>query len=406
MTWRCLLVPACFSVVILGGCASHRAGALPVSRDTPFALGLDAPEPEARVARAQIPERDRHLPPPPVTQATNVAPPRPQFAPPPAGPAQEERRGISVRAWVNNRPIFDEEVLMGVGRRAQEIMEQSPTQRVAYQTKVYNEELNQVIERELILQDAYRKLEKNQKVLDKLRQAARREFEKKVARIVKELQKKNGGTYEQVHHQLGKETLDTLRRQEERNFIASEYIRSRVHIHLQRVGHEDIRAYYNQHLSEFRTEDRVQWQNIFICVGGPHGGTAVEARRFAEQILDRVRRGERFDAFLHLDDGMSWRSRKGEGEGQQRGKIKPAELERYLFALKEGDVGPLVELSTGYHLFRVVKREYNGQLPFDDKVQLRIANKLRGEVAEREYKRVVKELRERAVIAIERPESP
>jgi parvulin-like peptidyl-prolyl isomerase len=295
---------------------------------------------------------------------------------------------------------------MGVGRRVQEIMEQSPTQRVAYQSKVYNEELNQVIERELILQDAYRKLEKNQKVLDKLKQAAGREFDKKVARIVKEMQKQTGESPEAVRQKLGKETLETLRRQEERNFIASEYIRSRVHIYLKNVGHEEIRAYYNQHLSEFRTEDRVQWQNIFICVGGPHGSTAAEARRFAEQILDRVRRGEKFDKFLYLDDGNSWRSRKGEGEGQQRGKIMPAELERYLFAMKEGEVGPLVELSTGYHLFRVVKREYHGQLPFDDKVQLRIANKLRGEIAEREYKRVVKELRERAVIAIERSEGP
>ena len=61
-------------------------------------------------------------------------------------------------------------------------------------------------------------------------------------------------------------------------------------------------------------------------------------------------------------------------------------------------IGPVIPFSTGVHLIRVTKREYAGQMPLDHKVQTTIRKKLEGELAEREYKRIVRELRARAVI--------
>jgi parvulin-like peptidyl-prolyl isomerase len=169
---------------------------------------------------------------------------------------------------------------------------------------------------------------------------------------------------------------------------------------VQRVGPEMIKEWYDQHPNEFRTVDKVKWQDIFIATA--NHGPAAQARHVAEEILERVRRGEKFDNCLQLDEGDSWSYRKGEGNGQRRGEIKPPELEPYLFGMKDGQVGSLVELSTGYHVFRLLKREVAGQLPLDDKLQLSISQKLKNEIAEREYKRIIKELKERAVIVIEK----
>ncbi|MCC6417889.1 MAG: peptidyl-prolyl cis-trans isomerase [Gemmataceae bacterium] len=415
MVWRRLLVSTWSGVLLFvaAGCASSGGGALPISRDTPFALGSE--ESAARVTRAQRPDPGR----PPA--ASRTEPTRPKASglslptpgnlptPPGASPsAPGEGRGkVSVRAWVNGRPIFDEEVMASLGRYRSQFEGKSGEEAKALLAKIYNDELNQLVERELILQDAYKKLEKNPKVLEKLKAAATREFDKKLARIIKNIQQQIGtNNIEQVRHLVGKDTVEMLRRQEERTFIATEYIRSRIHPRLQQVGHREVYAYYLEHQNEFRTVDRVRWQDIFIAVGGTHATTA-DARRSAEEIVDRTRRGEPFEKFLPLDEGTSWKSpRKGEGEGQRRGEIKPAVLEPHLFQMQDGQIGPVVDVGTGFHVFKLLSREHAGQLPFSDKVQLAIATKLKNETAEREYKRIVKELRERAVIEVEQPGAP
>src|SRR5262249_35894116 len=144
--------------------------------------------------------------------------------------------------------------------------------------KIFKQELNQLIERELIVQDALHKLEKNPKFLQKLREASAKEFDRKMRARARELKT----TVEDLKRRVGKQNWHNLARQEERNFIASEYIRSRVYPHMQEVTHAVIREVYDRHPEQFRTVDKVQWQDIFIVVG-PNHPTMADARRFAEQ---------------------------------------------------------------------------------------------------------------------------
>ena len=71
--------------------------------------------------------------------------------------------------------------------------------------------------------------------------------------------------------------------------------------------------------------------------------------------------------------------------------------------LKDGDVA-VVEMSQGFHVVRLVKREYAGPMPFDSKVQKQIRDKLRNQVFQREMDRLLKDLKEKAVI--ERASNP
>jgi hypothetical protein len=68
--------------------------------------------------------------------------------------------------------------------------------------------------------------------------------------------------------------------------------------------------------------------------------------------------------------------------------------------MKDGDVGPAVRLPSGVHIFRLTKREYAGAVPFNEEVQKTIRRKLSNEIAAREEKRVIQELKARAVIEI------
>ena len=408
-------------LIPLSGCVSTEGAPalLPVSRDAPISLTNLEPEPP-RVARSQKPEAERAPTPPPqgVEQVAAAAPPTLPTPPPslptppsalPAPPSADSHelahalggRLLTVRALVNNKPIFDDEVMTAVAKYGPDIVRTPPgPERDALIAKFFKEELNQLIDTELILQDAFRKLEKMPKFLQQLKDDAAKEFTKRRAKQARELKVTVEELKRMVNRQAGKGSWDNLRRQEERAYIASKYIGSRVYQYMQ-VRHEDIREVYDKHPEQFQTVDRVQWQDIFIVVGPKHP-TLADARRFGEELLDAVQRGQPFDDFLRFDEGDSWSYRKGEGNGQRRGEIRPPELEPYLFDrnLRDGDIGPIVELSTGVHVFRLLKREYAGQLPFDEKVQQRITNQLRSAIADREYKRLVKELRERAVYQI------
>src|SRR5262249_24100521 len=151
---------------------------------------------------------------------------------------------------------------------------------------------------------------------------------------------------------------------------------------------------------------KVKWQNLFIAVGPKHP-TLADARCFAEDVVARWRNGEDLDQLLEFDDGTA-RANKGEGIGETHEDIRPRELEPFLFAMRDGEFGPLVELPTGVHIFRLVKREQGGVMTFDDKVQRMIDNKLRNEVFDRERRYLVRELRERyrdaIVVVNQRPE--
>ena len=189
---------------------------------------------------------------------------------------------------------------------ARDILNASSAQQASLlQSKLFHQELDKLIERELIYQDALQKLEKNKKTLDKLKAAADKEFEKHLSQMVKNTRSASLDEFKQLLAKQGT-SVENMRRSAEREFIATEYVRSLIGMQIVKLSHQDVCDYYEQHLNEFQTVDTVRWQNIFIAVGPNHPTTA-DARRFAEELVARARQGEDFDKLLPFDDGDSWR---------------------------------------------------------------------------------------------------
>jgi parvulin-like peptidyl-prolyl isomerase len=309
---------------------------------------------------------------------------------------------VSVRAWVNEKPIFDEEVRNACYPYLMDIARLPEPQRSAKQVEIFKRELDNLIDKEIIVQEIHKKLEKNPKMLDKLTKSGDKDFEKQVLSMKKRAGVKTDEELKDLMVHQGT-SLEAIRKQFMRTFLSTEYMKSRLWEEVQKIGHLEVEEYYKNHLNEFQTVDNVKWQDVFIAVGPKHR-TVEDARRFAEQLVARLKQGEDFKKLIEFDDGDS-RYRGGEGYGKRRGEIKPAELEPYLFRMHDGDIGPIVPLSTGVHVFRLEKREYAGQMPFDQKVQVTIANKLKNERAERKSKEILEELRSKAIIEIVRDTS-
>jgi hypothetical protein len=376
MTWR-FLMALCW--IAAGGCAGGdlvRPGA---------ALALLPPQdgagamvmPEALVARAQKVEGQ------PAgtlekTQAANAL----------LGPA-----AASIRATVNGEAILDEEV------KAAAASGLAAAQSAADQAEALNQALNSLIDREVLYQEAAGRLSKGggAKILEKLREEAHKDFDKTlVRRLLKAQNLKNEEELKAFLREHGA-SLELMRRSNERQFIAMEYLRYRIAPYLQRIGHTELTEYFAGHPEEFQIADNVQWQDLFIDALKHSSREA--ARAFADVLAERIRRGEDFVRLAEEYDNGDSQYRKFEGTGHKRGEIRPPEAESVLFRMKAGDVA-VVEIGSGFHVVKLLKREFAGSMPFDDKVQKQIRDKLRGVVFQREMKRIITELRRKAVVEI------
>ena len=303
---------------------------------------------------------------------------------------------VKIRAHVCATPILDEEVRQAILPALMRVP--SPKE----QAEIFERELQDLIDREVILQDLDAHLAAiRPQYMDKLKEAAHKEYEKRTQEIMAGLRKK--GVNVQTEKDLKKffasqnQSLEFFQRQTERQFMAMEYMRSRIFPRVERyVTHEYIVEYYQQHPNEFQIQDAIKWQDLFLDAGQYQ--SREQARVIAEQIAQRARGGEDFANLLQFDNGPA----KGVGCGQHRGEIRPVEVEPYLFQMHEGDIGPVVEVTNGFHVFRLVKRDYAGLRPLDEKTQAEIRRKLENAVFEREYKRLVAELKRKAVIEISR----
>ena len=297
---------------------------------------------------------------------------------------------VKVRAWVNGRPIFNDELMQMVGPSLRDVVKMPEPQRTEKVTEMFSTALDHLVDQEVLYQDAVKMLQKaNPRALDKLKELVGQDYEKQVTKM------RDGG----VPDEYIRATAHVNRRMLERNLISQEFARNQIQGEISgRITMEAVQTYYKDHLTEFQNADKVQWQDVFIAVG-PKYPTPVDVRRFAEDLIAKCRTTDDFAKLLTYDDGDS-KFRGGEGFGQVRGKIQPPELEPILFQLKEGQIGPAVELPTGVHIFRLLKREHAGQLPLSDQIQKTIRRKLENELAEREIRQLVRDLRARSVIRI------
>ena len=334
---------------------------------------------------------------------------------PERGPGQGGVVVNGIRATVGKVPILDKEVMAMCMPEIIRIRNStmSDAQRTCAYDAAVREALDRLIDREVVIQEAEHRLGGgNPAGLKNLKDAADQDFERYVRRFKTANKLNSDAEFDNFLKTRGMQR-ETLRLQHEHEFIYSQYLHFRIQPITEKVGHMDIMDYYQQHPEEFQVADSVQWQDIFLDVakmGSDHCFAAKNdltpfltqdaARKFAEGLAARVRKGEDFAKLAAQFDNGPTRGANGEGVRNLRGEVSLKEAEPILFQMHDGDMA-IVELKTGgCHLIRLVKRQYAGLLPLDDKVQKQIREKLKMEIYQREAKRIIQELRRKTPIEI------
>ena len=323
---------------------------------------------------------------------------------PPERPAEVAHAApvAHICATVNGEPIFEEEVratCYDILMMANQLPEAERRQKMS---DILKSSLDQIVDREVVLQDLFGRFkdkdkdkEKDKsaaKPLEKLKEGAGKEFERAVLKPMRE-KARNEAEIEDYFHAHGS-SLAMVRRQFERHFMFLEYLKSQVPN--VSINFADIRAFYEEHKEDFRVEDNVVWQDLFVDAARHPSREA--ARGHAQVLADRARNGEDFASLVEkYSNGPRTWGKNAEVPNQHRyQEIRPPEVADALFRLHDGEVGPVIEIPGGFHVIRVVRREIAGILPFDDKVQKQIREKLHNDVMQREMKAIVAEMREKA----------
>jgi peptidyl-prolyl cis-trans isomerase SurA len=294
--------------------------------------------------------------------------------------------------------ITDQEVLESVRQRMGEYVQLTGHEREAKERALYVEELRKVIERELILDEMFQRLKKAKPgVIDELKDFAAKAADRQLREFKKFYRVRTDDEFRDLLASQGL-TLPVIRRQLERQMMADEYVRSMLKEKGRAVGLGEIHDYYLKNPGEFATDDRVKWLDVFVSFN--RFATAREAFDHAEAIRRQAAAGADFVALSRQHDHGLAGQQNGEGVGQKRGEIRPADVEPAVWALRPGEVSGLIETPAGYHVVKVVEREHAGTRPFDPKVQAEIREKLTKRLREQEYRRLVEELWRKAAIRV------
>ncbi len=157
------------------------------------------------------------------------------------------------------------------------------------------------------------------------------------------------------------------------NLLTQEVIRRDVGGRIT-IGHDEVLAYYNAHEKDFIKPEEVVLSEIFLSTQGmaPQEIEAVRSR--AEDLHNRVLKGEDFTQLATRYSEGSTAKQGGDLGTFERGQLDP-ELESVVFKLSKGQITGVIQTKTGFEILKVEDHFQAGQQPVD-KVEDEIMNKI------------------------------
>jgi peptidyl-prolyl cis-trans isomerase SurA len=295
--------------------------------------------------------------------------------------------------------ITDQEVIESVWQQNDELAKLDGHEREAKQKELYTAALRKAIERELVIDEMYTKLKKANKmqVVEEIKEAAIQATDRQIRTMKSKLGLKSDDELNAWLRVQGL-TLPVFRRQFERHFMSQQYIGSMLKEKGRKVGLAEIREYYDRHPEEFKSPDRVKWQHVFVSAA--KHATAEDAYNHAEAIRQKAAGGADLGALSkQFDDGVAGKQ-NGFGVGETRGEVLPADIEPTVWALKPGQLSAVIQTPTGYHVVKVIERDFAGVLPFDAKTQGKIRDKLNDALYDVDAKKMIDELWRKGVVRV------
>ena len=210
-----------------------------------------------------------------------------------------------------------------------------------------------------------------------------------VNRRVAEIQKTSGLAdpdkfHDWVREQTG-ESFEDLKLAFKNQLLTQRVIGEEVYRNVT-IPKADMQKYYDEHKAEFVRKESVSVREILISAGDKSPAAVAAADKKANDIVDRIRKGEKFpelarqysDAETAKEDGMLGTFTKGQ--------LNPA-IESVVFPQKKGFVTDPIRIDAGFEILKVEERTAEGQASFDE-----VQNEINGRLSEPKVQPKLREL--------------
>jgi len=217
-----------------------------------------------------------------------------------------------------------------------------------------------------------------------------------IDRYIEEIEQRNGMDRERFKAALEAQglTLEAYRARVKSELEKAALVNREIRSHVN-VSPEEVRRYYEAHLDDYATVERVKVRDIFLAIEDPvEEASVAHARAKAIEVRSLAQEGQDFAALAEqFSEGPG--ARRGGALGTfGRGEMEH-DLEQAAFALEAGKVSEPVRAGGGFHLLRVDQRIGAGHKPVDE-VQEEIRDTLYNQALEERFQNWLShDLRER-----------
>jgi peptidyl-prolyl cis-trans isomerase D len=149
------------------------------------------------------------------------------------------------------------------------------------------------------------------------------------------------------------------------------------------ISEDQLKAQYQANIQQYQVPNRVHVEHILFTTVGKPDAEAEEVRKKAEDVLQQLKKGAKFeDLAKKYSEDPGTRDKGGDLGWIVQGQTVP-EFEKTAFSLPKGQLSDLVKTQYGYHIIKVLDKETAHTKPLEE-VKQEILPNLKLNEADRE----------------------
>jgi parvulin-like peptidyl-prolyl isomerase len=184
-----------------------------------------------------------------------------------------------------------------------------------------------------------------------------------LAKRVAAVQKQSGIADPDKFHDWVKEQsgvpFEDFRNDMKNQMLRERVIRQEVGEHIS-IKHEELEKYYNEHKADFVREERIFLREILVSTEGKDEAGVAAAKKKADDLVARARRGERFPELARDNSDSITAKSFGALDPYKKGDLAPA-LESQVWDKPKGYVTDPITVGAGFLILHVEEHHKAGQ---------------------------------------------
>ena len=293
---------------------------------------------------------------------------------------------FTIAAVVDDKVILLEDIMSQLRPKLEMQKKQMPPEQYKqFEQQVIQMAVKGKIQQTIMLNELKKKIPKPE-VMDKIRAAATLDFDKHMQTLARQ---SNLKSTDELMVQLKKEGADitALKNAFIDHALAQQYMGSQIMPKLRDATRDEMEDYYKENIDKWAQKAGVVWRNIEI----KKGADPAAARAKISDLRQQLEKGADFAELAKSSSEGTMAVAGGLWSKTSKGSYQDQAVDEALFTLPVGELSPVIEGKSSFHLIRVEDRNDGSPTPFT-KVQEEIKNALRNKQIEKHRKQIMEEI--------------